>query len=183
MLNEILNHDEKNRICPVHFNAMKYFGDIFNRKKQKSKHKYIFPMRKAGFTLKEAISFNFKVERKMWLRCLNQKERNKGGRPSLNNFMILSINKHLQENSSIAANRYLKLAQTNVMYRHSTIVEAFRTFKLKNFVSLNSFKKYFHPKFKKPHRVYNLKITVKRNFFEQYFFCSFRNIIVVFSLA
>ena len=160
MLNDILNHDEKNGICPMHFNAMKYFGDIFNQEKQKSQHKYIFPLKKAGFTLKEALSFSFKAKKKMWLRCLNQKERNKGGRPTLNKHMIMSINKHLEENSSIAANRYLKRTKTNAMYRHSTKVEAFRTFKFNNLVSLSSLKKYSHSKFKKPHRVYYKNIKV-----------------------
>jgi hypothetical protein len=160
ILRDILTNEEKNSICSKHTNALYYFGEIFNKEKIKSKHKLIYPLKKAGFTLSESLRLNFNAKQKMWENCLNQAERNKGGRPSVKNCLIKSLNKHLKENSSIAANRYLKLAKTNVMYRQSTKLEAYRTFKQKNKLGITSFKKYFETKFKKPHRViiFNLKI-------------------------
>lgn len=155
MLKDILSDKEKYLICTRHYEALKYFGDIFNGKKTKSKHKYIYPLKKAGFTRIEAINLGFNAKKTVWNGCLNRSVRNKGGRPRLENSIIKQINDHLQENSSIAANRYLKLSKANVMYRQSTKREAFRTFQAKYElkISLNTFKKYFEKKYKKPHRV------------------------------
>ena len=153
MLRDVLSNQEKDKIFSKYTIALKYFGDIFNNEKIKLKHKLIYPLKKAGFSLRECTSLNFFAKKKMWKNCLNQAERNKGGRPPINDSLIENLNSHLTENSSIAANRYLKLAKTNAMYRQSTKLEAYRTFKQKHKLGLTSFKKYFEKKFKKPHRV------------------------------
>ena len=62
----------------------------------------------------------------------------------------------MSNNSSIAANRYLKRHSTSVMYRNSTIIEAHRTFAFRKAVPFSSFYKYIEKKFKKPHRLSDL---------------------------
>jgi hypothetical protein len=95
----------------------------------------------------------------MWKNCTNGLARNKGGRPSIDNFLIEDLNRHLKENSSVAANRFLKRENTNVFYRNSTKIEAFKKYRYNKIISLTSFKKYFHRKFKKPHRVFFFYFT------------------------
>jgi len=162
MLKDILSEKEKNFICNRHFEALKLFGNIYTKTNVKSRHRFIYPLKKAGFSRIEALNFGFDAKKKMWMRCLNQSERNKGGRPKLDNSIIKKINDHLKENSSIAANRYLKLAKANVMYRHTTKTEAFNTFKKKfsEKVSFHTFKKYFEKKYKSPHRVIFLNFSI-----------------------
>ena len=58
----------------------------------------------------------------------------------------------MNENSDIAANRFLKKENSNVKYYHSTLVEAYNKFHLKDKISFSSFVKYMPKIFKPPHR-------------------------------
>ena len=145
---------------------------IFNLKKQKSKHKYIYPIRKAGFTRKEALKLNFKVGKLMWTNCLNRKKRNKGGKPKLKALFCKEIELHLENNSEIAANRFLKLQKTNAMYRFVTLKDAYNNFKYKENLSFSTFYSHIGKKFKKFHRLSDLccycelnKVIFSINFF------------------
>ncbi len=156
MLKEILKDSEINQIAAKHILALRHFSTLFNTEKQKQKHKFISPIRKAGFSIKEASFLNFKVSQYLWKNCLVLNKRKLGGRPKLDAFLISKINSHISANSSIAANRYLKRQSTSVMYRNSTIIESHRTFAFRKVVPFSSFYKYIEKKFKKPHRLSDL---------------------------
>ena len=156
MLKDLLTSKEKIVIASKYVSALKNYANIFNSKKQKIKHKYIYPIRKAGFTMKEAIELDFKVCKRMWSNCLNREKRNKGGKPKLKSFFIHKINSHLTKNSEIAANRFLKLQKENAMYRSVTISDAYNNYKYKENISLSTFYKYIGKKFKKFHRLTDL---------------------------
>jgi hypothetical protein len=58
--------------------ALKSFGRIFNAAKPKERHEFIFPMRIAGLTFKQARELGFNVSFRLWQSCLNQRKRNIG---------------------------------------------------------------------------------------------------------
>ena len=118
MLDDLLSFKDKCSIASKHVAALKLYANIFNKEKQKIKHKFIYPIRKAGFSMKDALGLNFKVCKGMWANCLNQKTRNLGGKPKLKSLYVQAIGSHLSSNSEIAANRYLKLQKTNAMSRY-----------------------------------------------------------------
>ena len=156
MLKDILSSQEKKEIASKHTKALMLFSDIYNNKKSKCKHKYLYPIKEAGFSLSEARYFNFRVGKKLWKSCLIRNQRNKGGIPKLNQLLVNKIRCHLNKNSSIAANRYLKLQNENARYRHTTIIQAYNTFAEKDKLSFSSFYKYLENIFKKPHRISDL---------------------------
>ena len=49
-----------------------------------------------------------------------------------------------QENSSLAANRFLKLQNTDARYRNKTLTDDFSSFKLNDYLSFSSFYKYIY---------------------------------------
>jgi hypothetical protein len=65
-------------------NALINFGKISNKAKQKDKHVYIYPLRSAGLTLKQAHELGFKVSLHLWGSCIDQSVRNKGNSFFLN---------------------------------------------------------------------------------------------------
>ena len=73
MLDDLLSFKDKCSIASKHVAALKLYANIFNKEKQKIKHKFIYPIRKAGFSMKDALGLNFKVCKGMWANCLNQK--------------------------------------------------------------------------------------------------------------
>ena len=111
----------------------------------------------------------------MWTNCLMNYSRKKGilnnsikillqinknyyigGRKQINNALKRSIDMHLQNNSSIAANRFLKKQACCVRYRDGPLTQAFGTFPEKNLLSFSSFNKYVDCRYKKPHRFSDL---------------------------
>lgn len=58
--------------------ALRGYAEIFNNAKPKEKHQYIYPMRIAGISLKEAKEIGFKVHSWMWKKCLDRSRRKKG---------------------------------------------------------------------------------------------------------
>jgi hypothetical protein len=169
MLKDLLSFEEKNMICSKHFKALTFFGVLFNKQKPKEQHKFVFPLKKAGFSRKEAKFLKFKANKKMWLNCLNQIERNKGGRPKMCNLLINKLNNHLKENSSIAANRYLKRQKAYVMNRNMTKITAYNSFEYNKLMCFKTFRKYSELRFKKPHRVRILMLFKHLDFYCQYF--------------
>ncbi len=58
-------------------NALVSFGKLCNVAKQKEKHVYIYPLRSAGLSHKQATKLGFKVSYRLWRSCLDQSPRNK----------------------------------------------------------------------------------------------------------
>lgn len=58
--------------------ALKGFAKLFNDAKQKEKHAYLYPIRRAGIPIKQAKELGFKVSFRLWQTCLNQTKRSKG---------------------------------------------------------------------------------------------------------
>ncbi len=156
MLSDVLKPDEKKKFTSKHLKALRLFGEIYNKKKQKNKHKYLYPIKRAGFSISEALHFNFKISTHIWHSCLNRSKRNKGGKPKLDVLLVDKLNAHLTQNSSIAANRYLKLQSRNARYRNLTNIEAYKTFAEKKMMSFSCFYSHIEKKFKKPHRISDL---------------------------
>ena len=156
MLEDVLTSDDKNALAAKHFRALSLFGEMYNTKKKKLKHKYLYPVRKAGFSILEAKNMNFLTNKYMWKSCLNRRKRNNGGHPKLDNSLIEKINSRVAENSTIAANRYLKKQNQNALYRNSTLKEAYNNLPEKNKLSYSSFYLHLDNRFKKPHRLSDL---------------------------
>jgi len=159
VLSQLLTVEEKYFLVPKLVRLIRNFSEIFNKKKQKKKFKYLNPLKKAGFSFKEAKQFGFMASKWLW-QHLSGGERNLGGRPKLLPIYSYEIKKYFEENCTVAANRFLKLHQKNAFYRHSTLIEAFRKFSPLNnsldMISFTSFKKYIPKYIKKPHRLSDL---------------------------
>jgi hypothetical protein len=72
--------------------------------------------------------------------------------------VVKQINEHIEEFSSIAANRFLKKLDTNALYCNISLVEAFMKFETELLpkLSFSTFYKYVGNQFKKPHRFSDL---------------------------
>ena len=59
MLSDVLKPDEKKKFTSKHLKALRLFGEIYNKKKQKNKHKYLYPIKRAGFSIHSVQSLSF----------------------------------------------------------------------------------------------------------------------------
>ena len=92
----------------------------------------------------------------MWTSCLNINDRNQGGRPEISLLKVKQINDHLEKNSTVAANRFLKKLKVCANYRHLSLRESYQTMRNKEDVSYSTFYKKIQKKYKKPHRLSDL---------------------------
>lgn len=69
---------ELNSLNRKYKNALVSFSKLANDAKQKDKHVFIYPLRSAGLTHKQANELGFKVSFRLWRSCLDQRTRNKG---------------------------------------------------------------------------------------------------------
>ncbi len=152
MMKDILTKKEKSFLASREQEALKYYALIFRNKKEKSRHKYIYPIKKADFSKNEARLLGFDYGKKMWKNCSNQEKRNKGGRKKISSILQKNITSHLYNNSEAAANRYLKKCQTNSFYRSLTFREIYENFPEKKRISYSCFRSYIGNQFKKPFR-------------------------------
>lgn len=142
--------------------ALNFVSKIYNKEKPKLKCKLLDPIKSAGFSIKEAKAFGFKFCKKFWRSNLKLK-RNLGGRPAVKGYFKKLIESFHQENSSLAANRFLKLQNTDARYRNKTLTDDFSSFKLNDYLSFSSFYKYMPKCIKKPHRKTDLCIYCQTN--------------------
>ena len=70
--------------------------------------------------------------------------------------MVQSINKHIENNSAVAANRFLKKQDQCARYREFPIRNYYENFLNKKKISYSSFIKHIGKKYKKPHRFSDL---------------------------
>ena len=131
--------------------ALNFFSKIYNKEKPKLKNRLLDPIKSAGFSIKEAKAFGFKFCKNFWRSNLKLK-RNLGGRPALNDSLKNLIESFHHENSSLAANRFLKRQHTNARYRNKTLSDDYHSFKFKDFLSFSSFYKFMPKYIKHPHR-------------------------------
>ena len=143
--------------------ALKQFAKMFNNEKLKYKYKLLTPIRKAGLTKKQAEKLDFKISKRMWQSCLNENVRNQGGRPKLDKSLIQRVNEHLDENSTTAANRFLKKQKSCAKYRSLTLRRCYESFHLKKSLSYSSFYKHIQKKYVKPHRFSDLCVYCENN--------------------
>jgi len=61
-----------NSIYRKYKNALVNFGQLSNNAKQKDRHVYIYPLRQAGLTHKQANELGFKVSFRLWRSCIDQ---------------------------------------------------------------------------------------------------------------
>jgi hypothetical protein len=66
MLNDILTNHQKSFFTKKHEIALKYFGKLCTEESKYKKWKFIFPLRKAGFTQKDVIRLKFGTSYKLW---------------------------------------------------------------------------------------------------------------------
>ena len=156
MLKDILHNEEIDFIAKKHSDALTNYANLFNNEKKKYKFKLLNPLKDANFRLDDAKKFNFKASKKLWASCSNKKERNPGGRPCLNNMIVENIHTHMNNKSSIAANRYLKKCKSSARYRDTTYLEAFNSFQMKDKLVISTFKRKMKKIYKKPHRFSDL---------------------------
>ncbi len=156
MLTEILTKKEKWFLASKQNAALKNFSVIYKFQKSKNKHKFIYPLRQAGFTKKEAFDLGFVSGRKLWLNCMNQNDRNLGGRPRIKNYLVEKINSFMRSKSTIAANRYLRKIKKNAFYRSLTFIEIYESFPEKHSLSYSAFRSNVGKEFKKSFKASDL---------------------------
>ena len=157
MLGDATNLIENISLLPKYHLALQNFASVINQKKLKKKFKYILPLKNAGLSYKEIKHLGVMIGRRLWHNTFpGSQKRNKGGRPKISPNLIKEIKNFFDKNTTIAANRFLKLQNKNVMYRTSTFVDDFRNFLYKDNLSFCSFKNYVPKYIKKPCRLTDL---------------------------
>jgi len=91
----------------------------------------------------------------LWNSNLSLK-RNLGGRPKIKLDQQKSIASFFNKNSTIAANRFLKLQNANARYRLFTLKDGYNKFLQRNDVKFASFYKYAPKYIKRPARLTDL---------------------------
>ena len=131
--------------------ALKHISDIYKDTKPKKKYQFIRSMRLAGFGFDKTNFLGFKTGKFLWKTCLDPSERSHGGRLALKKQEIYQqINDHMNQFSSIAANRFLIKDQVNAFHRETSFSEAYNLFiKSGKKVSYTAFIKNTHRKYKK----------------------------------
>jgi hypothetical protein len=66
MLNDILTNQQKSFFTKKHEIALKYFGKLCTEESKYKKWKFIYPLRKAGFTQKDVVRLKFGTSYKLW---------------------------------------------------------------------------------------------------------------------
>ena len=98
--------------------------------------------------------------------CSNSNKRNPGGnKPIKNTPLQRSINKHMEERCTIAANRFLIKEEANAFNRHESLRSCYNSFADNNKLSLSAFINNMANKFKKPHRMSDLCETCEQGKF------------------
>ena len=156
LLKKILNKEKVFEIAQHQTKALNTFADLFNGEKQKLKFKYLFPIKSSGLNINDARKLGFKVSKNMWKNCSNVLKRNNGGRPKTLASVKKALNQHIESNSAVASNRYLKKLGTCVFYRNISIKASYENFKGKEMISYSGFYKHMQKKYKKPHRFTDL---------------------------
>jgi len=164
LLKSVLTPSEIMEVASRQKSALEGFAELFGQSASKNKHKFIWPLKKAGFTYVEAHNLNFRVSRWLWNKCDDQTERTNGGRMKVSNEIIKSLNDHIEKDSYVASNRFLKKINECAMYRHYALKDHYASFPAKRTsasrrknqvgkISYSSFYKYTSKKYKNPHRL------------------------------
>ncbi len=72
MMKDILTKKEKSFLASREQEALKYYALIFRNKKEKSRHWYKYPIKKADFSKNETRLLGFDCGKKMWKKCSNK---------------------------------------------------------------------------------------------------------------
>jgi hypothetical protein len=105
MLRDVLTNEEKLFLSDKLKKAVENNAANFSQVKPKDRHRFVKPLREAGLLYKDVRHFGYKVSTKLWKSCLNDEERNKGGRHGISDSMKTSINNYLESCSHVASNR------------------------------------------------------------------------------
>ncbi len=71
MLQEILSFDEKLKINSECTRALHYYAKLYNNAKPKKKHRYLYPIRMSGISLRKAKLLGYETNSYIWSKCMN----------------------------------------------------------------------------------------------------------------
>lgn len=111
MISSILTKEEIESLNLKHVECLKKLSDYYKTIKPKERHHFIRPFREANFSRSETINLGFLCSKNLWLTCLNNNERACVGKPKTDEKIINSIEEHMQNLSTVAANRTIKSSQ------------------------------------------------------------------------
>ena len=78
MLLDILNKGDKEILFQKYIKALNGISVYANKSKQKNKHHFIRPLRRAEMSLNDVKNIGFNCSKGLWKSCLNECERNLG---------------------------------------------------------------------------------------------------------
>jgi hypothetical protein len=158
LFEDILTDKCKNTLFGKYKVALRNYASLFNSTTQKRRHWLLKPMKKAKISVSECKLLGFKATYYMYNHCDDSKERDKGGRNSINSVLKRNIELHMETISFVSPYRWLKKQNSNVFVRQTTITEAYDLFKEKfgNSLSFTTFYKNVNEKFKKPYNLTDL---------------------------
>ena len=181
MLIDILKKGDKEILFQKYIKALNGISVYANKSKQKNKHHFIRPLRRAEMSLNDVKNIGFNCSKGLWKSCLNECERNLGGRKLVPYNLVIELHEHMKTISEISAYRpyvsrrfnqrfptiaYKKITISKtikyVSHRQTTFKGAFLQYKNINFnkaynpenkkMRFNSFYKYARFQYKKPFR-------------------------------
>ena len=81
MLNDVLTDRQKSFFTKKHQIALEYYGQLCKETPKNLKWKFVYPLRKAGFSQKDAVKFGFGTSYKLWRKVKEDRinDRKKGG--------------------------------------------------------------------------------------------------------
>ena len=123
---DILNKDDKQILFQQYTKILKDISIYANKSNKKNRHHFIRPLRKAEMSLKDVRKIGFNCSFNLWKSCLNEHDRNLGGRPVVRNDLLMELNDHTKDISDISANRTYISRQFNqriptIVYKRKTI--------------------------------------------------------------
>lgn len=109
MMKSLLTNKEIESLNSKYSDCLKKLSGYYKTLKPKKRHHFIRPLKESNFSRKEAMKLGFRSSNNLWSSCFNTSERISKGRAKTDKNLIKSIQEHMENLSSIAANRTIKL--------------------------------------------------------------------------
>jgi hypothetical protein len=136
--------------------------------KSKDKHHFIRPIRLAGFKMDESKQLGFKFSSDLWISCLDDSERHRGGHPAVSNEIVEEITTFMENITTEAANSsYLRKSYSKSDPNKKTITgEHIEPARCLQTSMADAYRQYFQLESnnKKIHKRTFEKLVSKRNF-------------------
>ena len=129
MIHDVLTKEDREILFLKYIKALKGTSIFANKTKDKKRHHFIRPLRKAKMSYLEVRRIGFNCSKNLWQSCLRRGERNLGGRKPLPGNLITEIDMHMKEIAEISANRTFVQRQYNrriptIIYKKRTIFKS-----------------------------------------------------------